>query len=323
MTQNFKFTSYKSVLFIIVYLAVLLFMPVSSFAGSAKSLFIYWRGETLCCKGFKEGLKELGIPLEITEFDADRDKSKLDDFLSQLDESRYDFIYTFGTTVSIQTAEKVKKTPIIFGIVTNPVKAGLIKSWESSGNNVTGVSHAVSYTDQVEFILRLGDMKKVGMIFNSREKNSNIAKAELTKLFKAKGIEFITAPTIKKEEIEGSISKLEKEGAKLIYLPSDSFINTHINKIVPFLNSKGLPSYGALKKLIEKGAMIGVVSSYQAVGRELANKAAQILSGKKPSHIPSNILPFDKQTILVNGTTVSAVNAELPYELLSDAKIIE
>ena len=120
-----------------------------AWAKSVNGLMMYWRGETDCAKGFKEGLANLGYELSATEFDAAQDKEKLDSFLESLDETKYDFVYTFGTTVSTKTAKKVTNTPIFYGIVTNPVKAGLIKSWKSSGNNATGVSHAIPYEDQV------------------------------------------------------------------------------------------------------------------------------------------------------------------------------
>jgi ABC-type uncharacterized transport system substrate-binding protein len=69
--------------------------------------------------------------------------------------------------------------------------------------------------------------------------------------------------------------------------------------------------------------MIGIVSSYYTVGKELSLKAAEVLKGKKPSDIPSNILPLESQTILVNAKTVETVKADIPYQILSTAKVVE
>jgi putative ABC transport system substrate-binding protein len=170
-------------------------------AATPNVLFINWRGQTPCDAGLRDGLKDLGVAINIEDFNADQDKAKLEAFLSTIDEKKYAFIYTFGTTVSTKTAAKVKNTPILFGIVTNPVKSGLVQSWDKSGNNVTGVSHAIPIADQVEFILGLGQFEKIGMVFNPKEKNSQIANEELSKQLSAKGVSYASYPV----ESEGDI----------------------------------------------------------------------------------------------------------------------
>ena len=250
-------------------------------AATHNVLFINWRGLTPCDAGLRDGLKDQGIAVNIEEFDAGQDKAKLDAFLSSLDEKKYDFIYTFGTTVSVKTAEKIKNTPILFGIVTNPVKAGLVQSWENSGNNVTGTSHAIPIKDQLDFILMLGDFSKIGMIFNPKEKNSQIANTELATQLAAKNITYAAFPVEAEGEIEAIVAKALAEKVELMYLPSDSFITNHSEKISIALSENGIPSYGALEQTVKNGAMVGIVSSYYSVGKELSVKAAEILKGKK------------------------------------------
>jgi putative ABC transport system substrate-binding protein len=144
-------------------------------ASARKALFIYWRGETDCEKGLKDGLQSAGVNVSIVEFNAEQHKQNLDNFVSSIDEKQYDFIYTFGTTVTETVSAHVKKTPILFGIVASPVKAGIIDSWESPGKNVTGISHILPMQEQVDFIFRLGNYKRIGMLYNPKEENSQIA----------------------------------------------------------------------------------------------------------------------------------------------------
>jgi putative ABC transport system substrate-binding protein len=292
-------------------------------AATPNVLFINWRGQTPCDAGLRDGLKDLGVAINIEDFNADQDKAKLEAFLSTIDEKKYAFIYTFGTTVSTKTAAKVKNTPILFGIVTNPVKSGLVQSWDKSGNNVTGVSHAIPIADQVEFILGLGQFEKIGMVFNPKEKNSQIANEELSKQLSAKGVSYASYPVESEGDIKAVVEKASADKLGMMYLPSDSFINSQAEKIIPELSKHGIPTYGALEKQVKSGAMIGIVSSYYTVGKELSLKAAEVLKGKKPSDIPSNILPLESQTILVNAKTVETVKADIPYQILSTAKVVE
>lgn len=292
-------------------------------AKPVSGLMIYWRGETDCAKGFKQGLQEMGYELKATEFNATQDKGKLDQYLSSLDTSQYDFVYTFGTTVSTRTARKVTATPIFFGIVTNPVKAGLVQSWDSSGNNVTGVSHAIPYEDQIGFISTLGAYQKIGMVYNPSEKNSQIALQELSKLLNGSGVEFVAEPVDSEAAIETAVSRLIQKKPDLVYLPSDSFIQSHGKTIIAKLNQGSIPTYAALPKYIKAGAMIGIVSSYHKVGIELASSADRVLKGAAPADVPSKTLPLDSQKIRVNAKTAEQIGAEIPYEILSNAEIVE
>ncbi len=294
-------------------------------AGAAKSraLFLYWRGETPCEAGLKQGLKALGAEIEIVEFNADQDKAKLTAYLESIDQSSYAFIYTFGTTVSLEAAKVIKQTPLLFGIVTNPVESGLIASWESSGNNITGVSHAIPYTDQVDFIVKLGPYKQIGIIYDQRAENATMANDELKTLLGAKGIKLVGAPVSSEGELEGAVAALAAKKVDLVYLPSDSLVIANADKVLTAINNNNLPSYGAVEALVQKGAMAGIVGSYEMVGRLLADRAVKLLKGQKPSQIPSSFLPMEMQTILVNAKTAQKINANISYDVLNVAKILE
>lgn len=317
MTQN---TKSKCLL-----IALLFFFSLATVCQAAptKALFMYWRGETPCGKGLKEGLTAKGINLDLTEFNADKDKVKLNQFISALDETQYDFIYTFGTTVSLSVAAKVKQTPIVFGIVASPVKSGLIADWQSSGRNITGVSHIIPYPDQYKLIFQLDNIKTVGFLYNDKEKNSLIAKAELEKGLATKGMALKSVPVSSEDTVESAIGELLAGKPDLVYLPSDSFIIANADKIIPKLNEAKVRTYGAVKKLVVSGATIGIVAGYDNVGKQVSDKVAQILSGKAPAKIPSNKLPAKLQTILVNAKSAEQVGAEIAYDILSLAKILE
>lgn len=292
-------------------------------ASAAKGLFIYWRGETPCGQGIKAELASKGIQIDISEFNAGRETEKLTRFIDALDENQYDFIYTFGTTVSLATAAKVKKTPIVFGIVASPVKAGLISDWKSSGKNITGISHIIPYPDQFDLIFQLGKIKKVGFLYNDKEKNSLIAKQALESGLRQKGIPMQAVAISSEAAIDASINQLIASDPDLIYLPSDSFVIANAKHIITNLNAAGIPTYGAVEKLVKSGAMVGIVASYDTVGRQLADKIQQILNGRQPARIPSNKLPAKLQTILINAKTAEMIGADIPYDILSLGKIIE
>ncbi|MFW6373467.1 MAG: ABC transporter substrate-binding protein [Thermodesulfobacteriota bacterium] len=311
----------KGKILIWILVAVFSIAGTASGADPVRALFIYWRGETECGQGLKEGLREMGYTLELTEFDAAQDIAKLDQFLNTLDPQPFRFIYTFGTTASLRAAEKIQDVPILFGIVTNPVKSGLINGWKSSENNVTGVSHAISYEDQFALIQKIGPYRRIGILYNPKEQNSLIALKELGDLFTADGVKVINQPVDSPEAVGSAVAALADQQPELVYLPSDSFIVSHVGTILPALNARKIPTYGALEQMVEAGALIGIVSSYSAVGKNLAQMADQVLKGKKPAEIPSRTLPFDMQTIVINANTLEAIGAQIPFAIMDIAKL--
>lgn len=165
--------------------------------------------------------------------------------------------------------------------------------------------------------------KAVEFIYNDKEKNALIAKAELEKGLATYDAELHPVAVSSENAIAAAVNRIIAAKPDLVYLPSDSFIIANANKVLPKLNAAKLQTYGAVNKLVVNGAMIGIVGGYDEVGEMLAQKVEQILTGKSPAQIPSTKLPTKLQTILVNAKTVQQVEAELPYDILSLGKILE
>jgi putative ABC transport system substrate-binding protein len=305
--------------FILGFLGAVIFIgSFCIFADNSNSevsvLMLYWRGKTKCSEGFKSGLKDLNV--KYTEFNAKMNEEALTSYLDSVSGKKFDLVYAFGTTVAKTASQKMPKTPVLAGIVADPVAAGLIKSWKSSGNNITAVSHLASFSDQVNFITKLGKFKKAAMIFNPREENSVAAVPILGRLFSARSIEFPTFAVNNQEKIDKAIEIMKKIKIDIVYLPSDSYIIENAGRIIPKLTQNGILSYGSVKVLIDKGAAIGIVSSYFKVGEALSVKAKKILKGASPSSIPSFRLPLKDQTVMYNAKTV----AELKYIIPESVK---
>ena len=311
----------------IVCISVILFIALSTAVASTvharevQILSIYWRGKTEVSIGFKDGLKELGIQAVITEFNAKKDKKALIRFLDGVEDGQYDLIRTFGTTVTSNVSKKIKKTPILAKI-GNPVASGIIKSWQSSGNNIIAVSQIVAYPEQVNFIASIGAFKRIGSIRNPKEKNSVVDNRELSKHFKMNDMDFIVVDASSDDEIDGAVAELIKRKVDFVYL-SSSLVTTNTDKVIPVLNDHKIPTYARSESIImkENGAMAGIVSSYYEVGKELAYRAKLVLDGKKPSEVPSYRMPLERQRILINKKTAEQLDIIIPYNILRRAEV--
>src|SRR5262249_48518961 len=103
-------------------------------------------------------------------------KPKLDSF---------DYVYCFGTTVALAAKSIVpEKTPQIYNAVADPVGAGVVQSAESSGGNITGVTNEIPLVLQFQEALKLISFKRLGLLFNPREKNSMLVRDKINDVAK-------------------------------------------------------------------------------------------------------------------------------------------
>jgi putative ABC transport system substrate-binding protein len=300
----------------------LLTVTADARAREVKILILNWRGETPIELGFRAGLMELGVHAEFTVFNAEQNKEALRGYLQGVDEERYDLIHTYGTTGTLVTAEKIKKTPILAAPIGYPIESGMIKSWENSGNNIIAVKHRIEFSEQLNFINSLGTFRKIGSIRNPIEKNSIIDNEELAANSKEKNIDFVVVDARSDAEVGVAVAELIHKNVDFVFL-SSNLVAANIDKVVPLLNAHKIPTYGPSESLImrENGALTGIVSSFYEVGKELAFRGKMILDGKKVSEVPSYRMPLERQQILVNRKTAEMLDIVIPYDILRRAKI--
>jgi putative ABC transport system substrate-binding protein len=302
------------------------------FAGSKdlKIAIILWRGETKAEQGFKDGLKELGYSAHYTILNAGQDIKKLGSLLSKLrpEFDEFDYIYTFGTTVSRRTRVIVNdRVPQIFNVVTDPVGAGIVQSMESSGGNVSGMSDTIPISVQIKSALEVIKFRKLGIFFNPREKNSLIVRKELYDLAKDFDFEVIDlrSPPVQKM-LEENLQKVIDKSILVdaVYLPSDSFLVSNAKLIGSQLRAAKVKSIGALKPFIVNGALMGVVPDYYEMGKIVATIVDRHQKGEKLQDIPvQQAYRIKEPTLMINKTTSEILNFKIPDAVKEKAIIVD
>lgn len=303
------------------------FVPLAS-AKNLKIAMVLWRGETDAEKGFKEALKNLGYSVQYTVMNAGQDRTELgrllrEDLKPKLDS--VDYVYSYGTTVTLATKSIVQdKTPLIFVIVADPVGAGVVPSMESSGGNVAGVSNEVSLDLQIKTALTLVPFKRLGFLFNPREKNSMAIREKLVEVARPLGIEVVdvrSAPV--QDMLQENLKKLRDRtiAVDAVYLPADSFHTVNAKLIGAELRAARIRSIAASDTYIEQGALAGVVPDYHKLGKAAATIVHRHQGGQKLQDMP---VETDKDPLLkINGATSRALSVTIPDAIRKRAVIVE
>ncbi len=302
-----------------------------SAAADSKDLniaMVLWRGETKAEAGFKDTLDALGYSVAYTVYNADQKRpvlaSKLrHEFSPGI--KHFDYAYSFGTTAS-QMARGIvnNRIPHIFNIVTDPKASGVVESLESTGGNVSGVSHRISLDLQIKLALQIKRFKKIGFFFNPRENNSEIIGERLGELGKEYGFEVIgfrSAPNT--ELLKIHLQKLVDTPSMVdaVYLPLDSYIVSNAAIIGETLKRANIMSIGAQKEYIDNGALIGIVPDYYRLGVVAAKILDRHRRGEKLENIPVHTV--EKPILIINETTRKFLDISIPEILLKKAMCIE
>ncbi len=297
---------------------------LKSFASSSEReldiAMVLWRGETDAETGFKNGLEELGYSVKYTQLDAGQDLKNLGVLLHNISENieKYDYIYTFGTTVSRRAKLIINgRVPQIFNAVTDPVGAGIVESVETPGQGIGGASDAIPSSLQVQGMLEVLDINKLGLFFNPREKNSMLIRDEFYQHAPNNNFEIIDfrSPPVG-NLLEQNLQKIIDNPALVdaVYFPSDSFLASRAQYIGTKLREGKIASFGSLKEYIEGGLLMGFVVDYLSLGKGVAGIIDKHQKGMRIQDIP--IVEPSEYPLHINKMTKEVLGLHLSETLM-------
>jgi ABC-type uncharacterized transport system substrate-binding protein len=303
-------------------------VPPSAHAKDLKVAMILWRGETEAEKGFQDGLKRLGYSVRYTVWNAGQERNELGRLLREELKPKlkqFDYIYTFGTTASQATRTIVNdEVPQIFNIVADPVGAGIVQSMESPGGNISGASNQVSLQLQIETALKIMPVKRLGLLFNPREKNSMLIREKLSKIAQQLHIGLVDLRSPPAQDmLNANLRKLHNGSMVVdaVYLPQDSFLVSQAKLIGAELKAAKVKSIASIKEYVDDGALMGVVPDYYDLGKAAAMIVHRHQGGEKLQNIP--VQTANEPVLVINQSTSRALNVDISEPFRSKATLVK
>lgn len=306
--------------------------------ASAKRVYmVLWRGMTDAERGFIDAMLNHTPSVELIIRNANKNKANLVKIRNDILRQQPDLVYSFGTTVTTvlagteqgrQQGVHITDIPLIFNIVADPLGAGLVSNPQAPGFNVTGTSHLVPMATQVTAMQEIEGVKKVGVIYNPKEKNSLLQVESLKAAAQDANLVLVEYPLGNTSDATAADSfatlalQLKQEQVDIAYMPSDSYLISHAKTFVQSIHEQGIPVFSATEGPIRAaGAYMGVVSRYYNVGQFAAYKAEQILfEGKPVSEVPVETLK--RFSFIVNIAAAKQLNRFPPVTIMQTAEVV-
>ena len=164
-------------------------------------------------KGLLDELTAAGISHDkgsvITLKNANGDESIAVQINKQFSDDKVDVIVALGTP-SAQSAIKTTSTiPVVFGAITDPVKAGIAVTLAEPGGNKTGTSDRWPFEKQVALIKKIvPNAVKVGIILNPAESNTEASMSYIRPALQKEGLVSVEVPVANTSEVYGAAKSL-------------------------------------------------------------------------------------------------------------------
>jgi len=263
----------------------------------------------------KEGFVR-GRNLEVELKMASGEMANIPMMLQSLDGEGLDLIITLTTPVLAGACQLVKKAPVVFCYVTDPLAAGAGTTFTDHLPNVTGVGSLDPYEESFDILLALRPgLKAVGTLYNASEANSTKIVSLARELARAKGIRLEEVTIGSTADVLQAAQSLTLRNIDALWVATDNTAAQAFSAIGMAAKSARLPLVANEKEQILNGALIAVGPSWKQVGEITAQKAARVLRGEHPKDIPFE--NFVGATVLLNHPLAKEIGIAFPPEIMA------
>ena len=243
--------------------------------------------------------------------------SNADMIVSKFVSDDVDLIYAIATNAAQSAYNGTEGTdiPVVFNAVTDPVDAGIVKSMENPGGNITGVSDLSPLVLQIGVVkVLLPDAKKVGILYNVGESNSPIQIEILKEAVKGMGLEIVDKGVSDQADIPLVAKSLSTE-VDAFYNITDNMLVQATETLVAVADEAGIPVFATEDGKLDMGLLAAESLSYYRLGEVAGDLVIDILvNGKSAGNVPVAVLNETK--LYVNKDVASKLGIELSQSVL-------
>ena len=277
-------------------------------------------------KGLSEGGFVSGGNVNVEYRWARGDYARLTSLAAELVKRRVAVLAATGGDTSASAAKEATTTiPVVFNMGGDPVKAGLVKSINRPGGNVTGSSILSQDMEQKRFSIlhkTVPDVARFGAIVNPNFPPSTNQIRDLERPATDLGRQLFVATASSDTELNAAFAALLREQVGALVVASDPYFDTRRERIIAFAAQNRLPAIYQFRVYALEGGLISYGPSITDAYRQVGIYVARILKGEKPADLP--ILQPTKFDFVVNLKTAKTLGLTMPPTLVAEAdEVIE
>jgi putative ABC transport system substrate-binding protein len=235
-------------------------------------------------------------------------------------------IVTSGGAPTALAAKAATKTiPIIALTGDDPVRLGLVESFNRPTGNVTGVSFLSTGLEAKRLsLLRelLPQASLIGFLVNLNYPDAEISIRDVPTAARNLGLQVAIRPAGTENEIDTAFAALARQQVNAILVSTDPYLSTRLDQFVTLAARYAMPVMFWRGEYARAGGLISYGTNLPDAYHQLGVYAARILNGDKPADLP--FIQSSKFELVVNLKTAKNLGINVPQTLLVTAdEVIE
>jgi putative tryptophan/tyrosine transport system substrate-binding protein len=278
---------------------------------------------------FRQGLKEQGFVegqnLAIEYRWAHGQYDRLQELVADLVRRQVAVLAATGGQPSPPVAKAATQTiPIVFTTNGDPVREGLVASFNRPGGNLTGATifGSAAVTKRLQLLHELlPKVTVIGFLTNPDNPNAAFELSALQEAARPLGTEIVVLNASSESELDAAFAMMAQRQVGALLGASDTFLFGQRDRIVSLAAHHRIPAIYYLREFAEAGGLMAYGNNIPIMYRVVGIYVGRILKGEKPGDLP--VQEATKFELLINLKTAKALGIEVPIsmQLLADELI--
>lgn len=276
-------------------------------------------------EGFQAGMAELGYEagtdLEYIFANEPSSGDRLDEALEAMVEADVDLIFTAGTPTGV-AAHRITRgsgIPVVFGVIADPIRAGVMEDLTAPGGNMTGVKLGEDQSRRLLWLIEIDTtIRRVLVPFNPDDTAASSAVSQIESLAPGLGLDLVLAPAASDQAVTDLLADFPSD-VDAVFLVPDSVVNARLADLIRVATAAGLPTSGPSIAQVEGGAVMSYGFVHHEAGVQAASIAVQILNGADPGSVP---VQNTESFLAINLAAAQEIGLEIPDDVLRQADVV-
>lgn len=270
-----------------------------------------------------------GQTLTLKKYNAEGDAGVSAAIAKEMANGDSDLLVTVSTLSlqSVANANRTTRKPHVFGVVSDPSAAGVGISRENPLDHPAWMA-GFGTMQPVESAFKIAremkpDLKRVGVVWNAAEANSEAQIRIARKVCAGLGIELMESTIDSSAGVGEAAGALIARGVEAIFMPGDVMVMVGVDPLLAAARKSDIAVFSVIPPNARKGAIFDIGADYYEVGRHAGDLAADVLDGRDPAKV--EIVNYLPESIFVNEQSLAALAKKgwrLPDAVRNRAKVL-
>ncbi len=241
---------------------------------------------------------------------------------------KVDVIYAVLEQAAIAASQATATIPIVFAVIGDPVRLGLVSSLAQPGGNLTGITAYGSSLGgkRLELLKELiPHLSRVGVVWNpappagtpdatSSNRRTQLGLEQTEEAARVLGIQVQSIPVRGADDFRKAFDTAKREHIGALIVEEDSLTYSQRGRIVEFAMTDQLPAIYGYRDYVVSGGLISYGADLPELMRRALAYIDKILKGAKPGSLP--VEQPTKFELVINAKAAKALGLTIPQALL-------